>query len=256
MLPCREAFFFLEEGFLEMENHADDIQYLIQIVQKDLDIQKKRRFLEEAPARIKRIKRQAREMEKELEAARGEFDKFEKERRHLEREIKTQNDKIEIKRQEQDKAATNKVFRALGREIEYLSKMVDKEEERVLAILEKTEGKKKQLAEATGDFEQKNNILLDEIAGTEAAVMETEENLEVIEDEKLRVLPHLSQKVRQLYDRISKVKGDSGVANLVGDICQGCYSRVPLQKAHEIRKNDQILTCEVCGRILVYYEPD
>ena len=80
--------------------------------------------------------------------------------------------------------------------------------------------------------------------------------LKIIEDEKIRILPHLSERIRELYKRILKVKGDSGVANLVADICQGCYSRMPPQKAHEVRKNDKITTCEVCGRILVYYPID
>ncbi|MCX5754289.1 MAG: C4-type zinc ribbon domain-containing protein [Candidatus Krumholzibacteria bacterium] len=44
------------------------------------------------------------------------------------------------------------------------------------------------------------------------------------------------------------------MANLLGDICQGCYSRVPPQRAVEVRRNDQIMNCEVCGRILVHYE--
>ena len=43
-------------------------------------------------------------------------------------------------------------------------------------------------------------------------------------------------------------------ANIAADICQGCYSRVPPQTAHEVRRNNEIMTCEACGRILVYFE--
>jgi len=239
-----------------MVTHEGDIQLLIHIVKKDLDIRDKRRFLEEAPKRMKSIQKTIKEMEGELGEEMQDFEKFEKERRHLEREIQSQNDKINKKRLEQDKADSNKAYRALGHEIEYLTKLVDKEEERVLTILEKTEGKKKQLEEATANVEQRKKGLLDEIETIENDILKTEESLKVIEDEKIRVLPHLSQKVRRLYDRILNVKGDSGVANIAGDICQGCFSRVPPQRAHEIRKNDQIMTCEACGRILVYFESD
>lgn len=256
MLPDREAFFFLEEGFLDMVTHEEDIQLLIQIVKKDLDIREKRRFLEEVPSGIKKIRKEVEEMEGELGEAKKEFEKYETERRRLEREVKTQNDKINKKRLEQDKADSNKVFQALGHEIEYLTKLVDREEERILTILEKTEGKKKTLEERASNVERRKRELLDEANKLENDLRNTEETLKVIEDEKIRILPHLSQRVRRMYDRILKVKGDSGVANLIGDVCQGCYSRVPMQKAHEIRRNDQILTCEVCGRILLYYEPD
>ncbi len=256
VLPGREAFFFLEEGFLYMVTHVDDVHLLIQLVKKDLDIQLKRRFLEEVPARITKIRKEVGEMEGDLEEVKKEFEKLETERRHLEGEVSLQNDKIGKKRLEQDKADNNKVFRALGHEIEYLAKLVDREEERILAILEKTEGRKKKLEERTANVDQRKKELLDEGKKLENDMHKTEETLKVIEDEKIRILPHLSQNVRRMYDRILKVKGDSGVANLIGDVCQGCYSRVPPQKAHEIRKNDQIITCEVCGRILVYYESD
>ncbi len=255
VLPGREAF-FLEEGLLDMVTYEDDIRLLIQIVKKDLDIQEKRRFLEEVPTCIKNIRKEVGEMDDELGEAKKEFEKFESERRHLEREVKTQNDKINSKRLDRDKANSNKVFRALGHEIEYLTKMVDKEEERILTILEKTEGKKKKLEERTVNVDQRKNEFLEEVKKLENDMLNAEETLKALEDEKVRILPHLSQKVRRMYDRISKVKGDSGVANLIGDVCRGCFSRVPPQKAHEIRKNDQILTCEVCGRILVHFESD
>jgi predicted nucleic acid-binding Zn-ribbon protein len=29
---------------------------------------------------------------------------------------------------------------------------------------------------------------------------------------------------------------------------------VPPQKSHEVRRNDSLITCEVCSRILVHYE--
>jgi predicted nucleic acid-binding Zn-ribbon protein len=77
-----------------------------------------------------------------------------------------------------------------------------------------------------------------------------------LEEEKSRTLPLLSEKIRKRYERILKVKKDSGVANLIGDVCQGCFSRVPPQHAHEVRRNDTILTCEACGRILIYFETD
>ena len=83
---------------------------------------------------------------------------------------------------------------------------------------------------------------------------EAEDSLKIIEDEKLRILPHLSAEIRRLYERILRAKGDSGVANIVADICQGCYSRVPPQTAHEVRRNNEIMACETCGRILVYFE--
>jgi predicted nucleic acid-binding Zn-ribbon protein len=234
----------------------DDIQLLIQIVKKDVDIQERRKFLETAPARIKEIDFKIKRIDEELHEVQEAVERMNKERRHLEGEIDSQNSKLERKRAESKDVNSNEAFRALNKEIDYLEKMIYKEEERVLEILEQGEKKKKELSAVTEKVNSEKGALAGEKAKLEREMAEYETQLKVIEDEKLRIMPHLSERIRTLYKRILNVKGDSGVANLAADICQGCYSRMPPQKAHEVRKNSQIITCEVCGRILVYYPHD
>lgn len=234
----------------------DDIQLLIQIVKKDVDIQERKKFLETAPAKIKEIDYKIKRMDEELREVQEAAERLNKERRHLEGEIDAQNSKLERKRGESKDVNSNEAFRALNKEIDYLEKMIYKEEERVLEILEQGETKKKELNALTEKVDSEKGKLSKEMERLEQEMADFEIQLKIIEDEKIRILPHLSERIRELYKRILKVKGDSGVANLVADICQGCYSRMPPQKAHEVRKNDKITTCEVCGRILVYYPID
>lgn len=237
-----------------MPQVEEDIGYLIQIVKKDLKIQEKVKFLEEAPARIRKIEGIIYRMNEELDEIKSQVGKLEKERRHIEGVLESQQGKIREKKEELNSVKSNKVYRALNTEIDYLTKLVNKEEERMLQILEELEKKNKEigvLSEKNGGekikLEAEKQLLEKEIESARS-------DLEILEDEKVRILPHISERVQRLYKRILEVKRDSGVANLIGDICQGCYSRVPPQKAHEIRRNDRILTCEVCGRILVYYQ--
>jgi len=236
-----------------MSKTEEDVQYLIQIVKKDIQIQERRRFLDDAPSKIKAIDKELKKMDEELEEGRERLERLEKERRHLEREIQDANDKINRKREEQRNVKTNKEYRAINTEIDYLTKIVDRDEERILAILDEVESIKNNLKEIEEKVNREKKELLAEKEALQKGMEESEEALKIMEDEKVRILPHISEPVRKLYQRILNVKGDSGVANLVGDICQGCYSRIPPQTAHEVRKNNQIITCEVCGRILVYY---
>ena len=241
---------------MDMNKTADDIQHLIQIVKKDMEIHEKRKFLESAPARIREIDKQVKLMMDDLEENESYVAKLDKERRHLEREINAQSAKIDQKRTEQRNVKTNKEFRALSTEIDYLAKLVDKEEERVLAILEEMEVRKKEVNAITEKINSEKSVLLQEKMELQDGIRKNEVALKILEDEKVRILPHISENVRHLYDRILEKKGDSGVANLVDNVCQGCYSLIPPQKAYEIRKNSQILRCEVCGRILVYFQID
>ncbi|MBU8920432.1 MAG: hypothetical protein KOO63_01100 [Bacteroidales bacterium] len=236
-----------------MISAAEDIGFLIQIVQKDYEIVTMKKFLETAPSKIVDLETEISKMDEELQKDLDKIAGLESERKGLSQKIEQQNRDINQKKLDRDKLKTNKEYRAMGKEIEYLIDQVDKEEEQILLILDKIVEAEKELDGIKARIDSEKGELLDRKNGLTEEVLANNEKLKIIEDEKIRILPHLSEKVMRRYERILKAKGDSGVANLAGDICQGCFSRVPPQKAHEIRRNDQFITCEDCGRILVYY---
>jgi hypothetical protein len=232
----------------------EDIQFLIQIVKKDMEIKERKRLLGSIPPRIKAIERELRKMDEDLSETKQVFDKLEAEKRHIDQDLKTHQGELAKKKEEQRLVKDNKSFRAVNAEIEYINKKIDQAEERMLVILEEGEARRKEIKILTDRINSDRSKLVAEREKLEQEMNAAEDSLKILEDEKLRILPHISEDIRRLYSRILTAKGDSGVANLLSDICQGCYSRVPPQKAHEVRKNDQILKCEVCGRILVYYD--
>jgi len=237
-----------------MQTVEEDIQYLIQIVKKDLEIKEKKKLLEADPSRIKAIDRQLRKMDEDVSETKRILDKLEAEKRHINLELETHQKELAKKKEEQQLVRENKPYQALNAEIGYITKKVDQAEERMLIILEEGEVRRKEIGILTDTINREKDTLVAEKAKLEREMDATKDALKILDDEKVRILPHISGEIRRLYSRILAAKGDSGVANLAGDICQGCYSRVPPQKAHEVRKNDQILNCEVCARILVYYE--
>ncbi|HEY5133503.1 MAG TPA: C4-type zinc ribbon domain-containing protein [Candidatus Krumholzibacteriaceae bacterium] len=232
----------------------EDIQFLIQIVKKDTEIKERKRLLGSIPPRIKAIERELRKMDEDLSETKQVFEKLEVEKRHIDQDLKTHQGELAKKKEEQRLVKDNKTFRAVNAEIEYINKKIDQAEERMLVILEEGEARRKEIKIQTDRINSDRSKLVAEKEKFEQEMNAAEDSLKILEDEKLRILPHISEVIRRLYSRILTAKGDSGVANLVSDICQGCYSRVPPQKAHEVRMNDQILKCEVCGRILVYYD--
>jgi predicted nucleic acid-binding Zn-ribbon protein len=60
------------------------------------------------------------------------------------------------------------------------------------------------------------------------------------------LLPH--------YERVRKHRGGIAVAAARNEICEICKVRIRPQVFQEIRKNDKIIECDACQRIL--YDPD
>jgi hypothetical protein len=63
----------------------------------------------------------------------------------------------------------------------------------------------------------------------------------------------ITEEALALHARVARQRG-SGVAEARDGMCQACHVRMRLQIWVEVKKNDQILQCESCSRIL-YYEP-
>ncbi|MBN2071547.1 MAG: hypothetical protein JW814_08840 [Candidatus Krumholzibacteriota bacterium] len=239
-----------------MVTAEEDIQLLIKIIKHDLEIQKKERFLASTPGKIAEIEKSIRGMDENLQKELETVAALESEKKDLESKVKLQNSDITKKKLDRENLKTNKEYKAMGKEIDYLINMVDKEEERILIVFDRIVEEKKELEKIQAKIMAEKDTLIAEKTRLEDEMGRENNSLAGVREEKLRILPLLSEKIRNLYNRILNAKGDSGVANLAGDICQGCYSRMPPQKAHEIRRNDSIITCEYCGRILVYYETE
>ncbi len=237
-----------------MPTVEEDIQHLIRIVQKDREIRDLRKLSDGVPGRVRVIDKEISRMDEDLVEESKHIERLEREKSHITSLIDSQKAELEHKRAEQRQVGSNKEFQALLAEMQYLGTQIDKGEERILVILDETEAHRKSLKAIQERIDRGKSALVQEKEQLVARQKEAEDSLKIIEDEKLRILPHLSPEIRRLYERILRAKGDSGVANIVADICQGCYSRVPPQTAHEVRRNNEIMACETCGRILVYFE--
>lgn len=233
-----------------------DIQFLIQLSRKDLEMRENNRLLETAPFMISKLDKEVSDMDAHYAEAEAELLKLKKENIRLELDIKDDRAAIDKKKNELLTAKDNKEYAAKTGEIQFLEKKIDKNELRILDIMELTEAEKKEVAAATEKINTEKEAKLIAKKDWEDKVEEANARLAELVEEKTVTLPLLSERIRMRYERILKVKRDSGVSNLIGDVCQGCFSRVPPQQAHEIRRNNTIQTCEACGRILIYFPID
>jgi predicted nucleic acid-binding Zn-ribbon protein len=56
------------------------------------------------------------------------------------------------------------------------------------------------------------------------------------------------------YEQLLKQRRGIAVAQMAGETCRACHVRLRPHVAQIIRRNDEIIQCESCQRIL-YFEP-
>jgi predicted nucleic acid-binding Zn-ribbon protein len=81
------------------------------------------------------------------------------------------------------------------------------------------------------------------------------ERLAALDAKRAQELAPLSPQTRARYDRIHQSRQGTAVVPIDKNACGGCYRAMPPQIMQEAKRRDRLLTCEGCGR-LVIYPPD
>ncbi|MCX5753658.1 MAG: hypothetical protein NTW97_08450, partial [Candidatus Krumholzibacteria bacterium] len=179
-----------------MPTVEEDIRFLIQIVKKDMEIQEKKKLLDAIPPRIRTIDREIKKMDESLGETKRIVEKLDAEKRHIELELKTHHAELEKKKEEQRLVKDNKVYRAIIAEMEFISKKVDQAEERMLAVLDEGEARRNEIRILTEKMSGERSALVAEKDRLLKEAGAADDSMKILEDEKLRILPHLSDDIR------------------------------------------------------------
>jgi predicted nucleic acid-binding Zn-ribbon protein len=98
------------------------------------------------------------------------------------------------------------------------------------------------------EFQQKERLL----RGVEEKLRA---ELAAAEKARVEVVAALEPEKLQVYQRILKLRG-SAVAEARDEFCLGCRTKMPSQSFVEAMRNDRILNCPQCHRILFCVKPE
>jgi predicted nucleic acid-binding Zn-ribbon protein len=230
-----------------------DLNVLVLVAKNDATIKECRGELARIPDQVARARR---ELVKVEEAEKKSIDQFEagkKERRELEATLQDNEAKIKkIKNQLMD-AQSNKEYQAFLKEIELLEGNIDVEEERLLELMEA-------LDDHRADHEAELENLATQKAEKQKSIDEMKQRAEYLEREIAKLegenpkyLNEIDPALRKKYERVQASLGSLAVTRVTDGNCGGCGAMVPPQRVVEVRSNDQLITCQNCGRILVSY---
>lgn len=190
-----------------------------------------------------------------IDKARDELRHLESEKKLMETEIGSAEDKLAKYRTQQLSVKKNDEYQALGHEIETMEGKVGELEGKELEVMYAIDAAKER-------FVASEKVLKDNISGHEsriATLKERETNLKAelatVAAEVAAAREPVGEPVLRVYDRISARQMPVCVP-LQGGKCGGCHLKVSseVESAARGKSNDgQLATCDQCGR-LVYWE--
>jgi predicted nucleic acid-binding Zn-ribbon protein len=228
----------------------ENLTRLLSLQEKDREIVARRSDAAEIPKRRDALAAKEKDTGARLEAEKKTLETVRKDRRAREQEIEGLVQEVKKFEVQTFSVKTNKELDALKHEIAARKDRQREIENRVLELMELEEGAGRRLAEAERTFAAAKAALAKEGDALRAEEARMAEEVARLGGERRELAAQVDVALRSKYETIFRGKGPTAVVPLDKEACRGCGVRQPPQRVQDVRKNDRIIQCESCGRIL------
>lgn len=229
-----------------------ELVQLIQLQDLDLQIQSVTRQFQDLPRQIESLEVEIKNAEKDLHDTQGQMEHLRKDRRRLEGEVDMLRSKLSKYKDQLMEVKTNREYTAMLSEIDTCNRDITLKEDEVLAIMEKMEAYEKSIKEGQQAFVSRRKTVNKQQAELQKQTESLKAQIASLQADRNRLMEGISAPMLGLYSRIASARRGVALAEARDYSCQVCHVRLRPQMFNEVKKNDQIITCESCNRILYY----
>lgn len=189
--------------------------------------------VDEVKTRIAASQAARREIEKDLAAVQGRLSKF-------------KNQLMEVK--------TNKEYQAMQKEMSVAEQEISEQETKMLERMEEADVLALELKAAESALKSEQADIASARQKLDAERGQVDEALTRTAEERARVAAQVSPEALSLFDRIAHGRKGQAMAEARDGLCTVCHVRLRPQVFNEARRNEQLIQCDSCTRIL-YFVP-
>jgi uncharacterized protein len=233
---------------------SPELAALVALQQADTAAEMARRRLGDIPAAEKEIDSRLDAAARAVEEAKQRLAENQHARRALEKDVAVVDGRLAKFDDHRAAVKTNQEYTALLHEISTAKAEKDGIEDQILALLETSDAFGRELAEAESALAEARR---DAAAARQALVAEgkaLDVELTRLADERRRESAGIAPPLLAKYDQLLKQRRMVAVAAMAGETCTACHVRLRPAVAQHVRRNDEIVPCDNCQRIL-YFEP-
>jgi predicted nucleic acid-binding Zn-ribbon protein len=230
-----------------------DLEKLIELEKVDREALRLNEEVAGLPRRVAAIEEKLAEHKAAVEKAKAKIKGNEANRRQLETDIKGFQEKIAKYRSQSSSVKTNDEYRALMHEVEFAEKQISGCEDKILELMLALENEEKALKVAEAELKTEAADVEKEKAEARVRTAEDEKLLAGLKDKRQQLRSGVNDSPLAHYDRVMRQR-KSAIAEARDQKCMACFVMVRPQTWQEIRTNEQVVTCNSCGRIL-YFDP-
>jgi uncharacterized protein len=231
---------------------ATQIEVLASLQLVDQSLRTKSLAVAEREGRVAALEQAVRGQTETARATREEHATLSARQRDLEGRLAAAEAKMKDRRMRITRIRNDKELGLARREVDLLKEEMSGLEVELVAVMEQVEacaaklqGVESELARLTAERDAEADDLREKI-GRLTGEMERERAA------RAELLEAVDGELRRKYEMIFSRRGGVAVVEVRSGICQGCRMRVPPQLFNEIQRNEQVILCPSCQRMLFW----
>jgi uncharacterized protein len=234
-----------------------ELQQLIALQNLDASIRRLQVQIEATPLRRAEIEKEFDQRASEIRAIEARRDDSRHERVRLEKEVAEQRAKAERADRNLMSSKKPEEYTAAIREADAARKQMSAFETQILEQMEIAEQSEATLKERADEIASLNSDREARLSEFDADTETQTKELQAERAERDRVFADLPKTVSSLYNRISaRIRDGVAMAEARNGACSACFMALRPQVMAQVRRGDDVVTCDNCNRILFYVPKD
>ena len=234
-----------------------ELQKLIALQNLDTTIRKLEKDQQAIPERRAEIEREFDQRAFEIRALENRRDEAKHTRARLENEVVEQRGRAERAERNLMSSKKQDEYTAAIREADAARKQISALETQILEQLETLEQAEGALKERADEIASLNSDRDARLKGFDDETGTIGDRLTIARKEREEVFANLPKAMSGMYARIkARIRDGVAVAEARNRSCTACFMSLRPQVMAEIRRGEEVLTCDNCGRILYFVHSD
>jgi len=234
---------------------ATQIDLLANVQIIDQSVRAKTLAVEEAQGRVAALEEAVQTQSAAAAAARAELAGVSARQQDLETRLAANETKLKDRRMRLARIRSDKDLGVARREVDLLKEETGTIETELIGVLEQVDAASAKLRGIDEELARLRAAMETEAAELRETVVRLSGEIERERSVRGALVEGLDGNLRRKYEMIFSRRGGVAVVEIREGTCQGCRMRVPPQLFNEIQRNEQVILCPSCQRML-YWRAD
>jgi len=229
-----------------------DLERLIALQKLDTTADAARRTLAEEPERERSFEARLEDGRQRVAAAKAHLAENQNARRAIEKDVAMHQSRLSKFREQAMAVKTNIEYHAIQKEIGHAQAEIKTHEDRMLERMLEADDLTAAVKKAEADLAAEQKAVDGDRKAMTAEHTELQASLAQIAVERAAIVAALDQQTLAIFELVSKRRNGVALAEARDGICTICHVRLRPQVFNNVRRNEEIIQCDSCNRILYF----